>query len=82
MRISWGREEIILHTIGGFHKGHTPEEFLVGNGKAIRRNKLITGILNYSNDMETFAMGLKRIKDLCYEAGCKVEFRTEVDEDN
>jgi hypothetical protein len=36
--------------------------------------------LYYSDDMETFATGLKRIKDLCDEAGCKVEFRTEVDD--
>ena len=33
-----------------------------------------------SKDMETFATGLKRIKDLCDEAGCKVEFRTEKDD--
>ena len=71
---------IEIHTTGGFLKGHTPEEFLDGNRKAIRRNKLITGVLYYSDDMETFATGLKRIKDFCDEAGCKVEFRTEVDD--
>ena len=30
--------------------------------------------------METFATGLKRIKDVCDETGCKVEFRTEKDD--
>lgn len=30
--------------------------------------------------METFATGLKRIKDLCDKVGCKVEFRTEKDD--
>lgn len=30
--------------------------------------------------METFATGLKRIKDLCDEAGCNVEFRMEQDD--
>ena len=30
--------------------------------------------------METFATGLKRIKDLCDESGCKVEFRVEKDD--
>ena len=30
--------------------------------------------------METFATGLKHIKDLCAEAGCKVEFRDEKDD--
>ena len=74
------KNRIEIHTTGGFPKGHTPEEFLDGNRKAIRRNKLITGVLYYSDDMETFATGLKRIKDLCDEAGCKVEFRNEVDD--
>ena len=74
------KNRIEIHTTGGFPKGHTPEEFLDGNKKAIRRNKLITGVLYYSDDMETFATGLKRIKDLCDEAGCRVEFRTEVDD--
>ncbi len=74
------KNRIEIHTTGGFPKGHTPEEFLDGNKKAIRRNKLITSVLYYSDDMETFATGLKRIKDLCDEAGCRVEFRTEVDD--
>ena len=74
------KNRIEIHTTGGFPKGHTPEEFLDGNKKAIRRNKLITGVLYYSDDMETFATGLKRIKDLCDEARCKVEFRMEQDD--
>ena len=74
------KDRIEIHTTGGFPKGHTPEEFLDGNKKAIRRNKLITGVLYYSKDMETFATGLKRIKNLCDEAGCKVEFRAEKDD--
>lgn len=66
--------------IVGLERVETPEEFFDGNKKAIRRNKLITGVLYYSKDMETFATGLKRIKDLCDKAGCKVEFRTEKDD--
>ena len=71
------KDRIEIHTTGGFPKGHRPEEFLDGTKKAIRRNKLITGVLYYSKDMETFATGLKRIKDLCDDAGCKVEFKAE-----
>ena len=74
------KDRIEIHTTGGFPQGHTPEEFLDGSKKAIRRNKLITGVLYYSKDMETFATGLKRIKDLCDESGCKVEFRMEQDD--
>lgn len=32
------KDRIEIHTTGGFPKGHTPEEFLDGNKKAIRRN--------------------------------------------
>ena len=74
------KDRIEIHTTGGFPKGHTPEEYLDGNKKPIRRNRRITGVLYYSKDMETFATGLKRIKDLCDEAGCQVEFRTETDD--
>ena len=74
------KDRIEIHTTGGFPLGHTPEEFFDGKKKAIRRNKRITGVLYYSKDMETFATGLKRIKDLCNEAGCKVDFRAEKDD--
>ena len=74
------KDRIEIHTTGGFPKGHTPEEYLDGNKKPIRRNRKITGVLYYSKDMETFATGQKRIKDLCDESGCKVEFRTEKDD--
>ena len=74
------KDRIEIHTTGGFPKGHTPEEFFDGTKKAIRRNKLISGVLYYSKDMETFATGLKRIKDFCDEAGCKFDFRIEKDD--
>ena len=74
------KDRIEIHTTGGFPRGHTPEEFFDGTKKAIRRNKLISGVLYYSKDMETFATGLKRIKDFCDEAGCKFDFRIEKDD--
>lgn len=74
------KNRIEIHTTGGFPKGHKPEEFLSGSRKAIRRNKRITRVLYYSKDMETFATGLKRIKDLCDEAGVRLEFRSEMDD--
>lgn len=74
------KDRIEIHTTGGFPQGHTPEEFLDGKKKAIRRNKLITSVLYYSDDMETFATGLKRIKDMCDAAGCKVDFKMEKDD--
>ena len=57
-----------------FPDGKTPDMFIHGNEPPIRRNRLITRILYYSKDMESFATGLKRIQDACDASGCKVEF--------
>ena len=54
--------------------GITPEVFIEGNSRPVRRNPLITRTLYYSKDMESFATGLKRICTACKEAGCRVEF--------
>lgn len=48
----------------------------MGNQRPIRRNPLIARTLYYSKDMESFATGLKRIKDACDKSGCRVEFET------
>ena len=74
------KDRIEIHTTGGFPEGHTPEEFFDGDQKPIRRNRLITRVLYFSKDMETFATGLMRIKDLCDEAGCNVDFQTRLDD--
>ena len=71
------RNRIEIYSPGTFPDRITPEEFAEGDKKAIRRNKLITQTLYYSKDMETFATGLKKIKDLCKEAGVKYEFKKE-----
>lgn len=71
------RNRIEIYSPGTFPDRITPEEFAEGDKKAIRRNKLITQTLYYSKDMETFATGLKKIKDLCEEAGVKYEFKKE-----
>ena len=47
-----------------------------GNERPVRRNPLITRVLYYSQDMESFATGLKRIQQLCDAAGCNVEYHT------
>ncbi len=55
----------------------TPQMFVDGNERPQRRNPLITRVLYYSRDMESFATGLKRIRRLCDAAGCQVEYRRE-----
>ena len=70
------RDRIEIYSPGEFPKNHSPESFVKENKAPIRRNALITRTLYYSQDMEAFATGLKRIQYLCDEAGCKVEFKT------
>ena len=43
----------------------------------LRTNKYgVSSFSLLSKDMESFATGLKRIKDACDKAGCRVEFQT------
>ena len=71
------KDRIEIYSPGTFPDKITPEEFAEGDKQAIRRNKLITQTLYYSQDMETFATGLKKIKTLCDDTGVKYEFRKE-----
>lgn len=68
------RNRIEIYNPGAFPSGLTPEIFIEGKSRPIRRNPLIARTLYYSKDMESFATGLKRISVACTEAGCKVEF--------
>ena len=68
------KDRIEIYNPGPFPNGVTPETFIQGNSRPVRRNPLIARTLYYSKDMESFATGLKRIFVACEEAGCKVEF--------
>lgn len=70
------KNRIEIYNPGAFPANKTPESYVMGNQRPIRRNPLIARTLYYSKDMESFATGLKRIKDACDKAGCKVEFET------
>lgn len=70
------KNRIEIYNPGAFPVNKTPESYVVGNQRPIRRNPLITRTLYYSKDMESFATGLKRIKNACNKAGCRVEFKT------
>ena len=68
------KNRIEIYNPGAFPSGPTPEIFIEGKSRPIRRNPLIARTFYYSKDMESFATGLKRISAACTEAGCKVEF--------
>ena len=69
------RNRIEIYSPGEFPNRLTPQMYIEGNERPIRRNPLITRVLYYSQDMESFATGLKRIQHLCDVAGCKVDYR-------
>lgn len=68
------KDRIEIYNPGAFPTGVSPEKFIEGNERPVRRNPLITRTLYYSKDMESFATGLKRIYTACKAAGCRVEF--------
>ncbi len=70
------KNRIEIYNPGAFPANKTPESYVMGNQRPIRRNPLIARTLYYSKDMESFATGLKRIKDTCDRVGCRVEFET------
>ncbi len=65
-----------IYNPGAFPSGYDPEDFITGGERPIRRNPLITSILYYSKDVESFGTGLKRIAEACKAVKCKVEFKT------
>ncbi len=73
------KDRIEIYNPGNFPSGHSPDSFIDGRERPVRRNPLITRTLYYSKDMESFATGLKRIKIACIEAGCKVKFENQTD---
>ena len=67
-------DRVEIYNPGTFPKGLTPEDFIDGKQRPVRRNPLIASILYYSKDIESFGTGLKRIVDACTESGCKCAF--------
>lgn len=69
------KDRVEIYNPGTFPAGFSPEDFISGNERPVRRNPLITSILYYSKDVESFGTGLKRIADACDEARCRFEFK-------
>ena len=70
------KDRIEIYNPGSFPAGYSPEDFISGRERPIRRNPLIAQTLYYSKDVESFGTGLKRIADACESAGCRYAFET------
>jgi ATP-dependent DNA helicase RecG len=66
---------IEIYNPGTFPEGLTPQDFIDGKGRSVKRNPLLAQLLYYSKDIESFGTGLKRITEACEAAGVKVEFQ-------
>lgn len=73
--VSIYKNRIEIYNPGIFPEGLTPDDFIVGSERSIKRNPKIAQLLYYSKDVESFGTGLKRINDACILAGVKVHFQ-------
>ena len=65
---------------GWFIEGQIPERHLAGLDKdSTTRNELIARTLFRSKEIESYGSGMPRIKELCDEAGIRVEYRQQHD---
>ncbi len=69
------KDRVEIYNPGSFPEGFSPEDFITGNERPVRRNPLTTSILYYSRDTESFGTGLRRIADACDKARCRYEFK-------
>ena len=53
----------------------TPNDFITGTERSVKRNPLLAQLMYYVKDIESFGTGLKRITDVCDAAEVKVEFQ-------
>jgi ATP-dependent DNA helicase RecG len=63
-----------IYNPGTFPEGLTPQDFISGRERSVKRNPLLATLMYYSKDIESFGTGLRRIAEACENAGVKVEF--------
>lgn len=69
------KDRVEIYNPGAFPEGYEPEYFIDRPSRPIRRNPKVARTLYYSKDIESFGTGLKRIAEVCNEAGVKYEFQ-------
>ena len=69
------KDRIEIYNPGTFPEGYEPQDFIDKVERPVRRNPKIARLLYYSKDIESFGTGLKRIADVCNEAGVHYEFK-------
>jgi len=73
--ISIYSNRVEIYNPGTFPEGLTPQDFIEGHERSVKRNPLLAQLMYYAKDIESFGTGLKRITTTCDAAGVKVEFQ-------
>lgn len=69
------KNRVEIYNPGTFPDGLTPNDFIEGSERSIKRNPLLSQLLYYSKDIESFGTGLRRITKVCKNANVKVDFQ-------
>ena len=68
-------DAVEILSLGWFVEGQDPEEHLSGESVSSQgRNKLIAQAMYRSGDIEAYGTGIPRMRDLCDEAGVRIEY--------
>ncbi len=73
--VSIYKNRIEIYNPGTFPHGLTPQDFIEGSERSVKRNPQLAQMLYYSKEVESFGTGLRRITVACKNAGVKVEFQ-------
>ena len=74
-KIAIFKNRIEIWNPGDFPEGLTPQDYIKNEEQSVLRNPIIADILYKSRGVEKWGSGLKKIYNLCKEAGVKVDFK-------
>lgn len=66
--------KVVIFNPGSFPFGYEPKDFAYNGVESVLRNPLISKVLYYSNDIDSWATGFRRIFTCCNEADVKVSY--------
>lgn len=64
--------KVVIFNPGTFPSGYEPKDFAYNGAESVLRNPLISRVMYYSNEIDSWASGFRRIFDSCKERGIKV----------
>jgi len=78
-KIAIFKDRVKIYNPGSFPRGLNPEDFIKRDIESFHRNPLISDLLYYSQDIERWGTGLKRIHNECKAKKVKVVFNKETE---